>query len=412
MLPLERRPLVTEVRLPRNVQFMYEHALARIEFEIGFAAKECTSDPFDPWAFQLDDDGSVKQLHERSAYAGFVDGKPTVYEQLIRPSYQGGEFNQTRSPNQFLTHWIYPYKGKFHPQMVRAILNIIHARPGDLVLDPFVGSGTTSLECQLLGIDSIGMDVSPLCVMLTRVKTHSYAHLAAIRKAVEDIRSSGVEHPDQLRSSDFRPRAVADFIEVAKMVTYSDMANRKRDPATYLHRNLHRMLVSAEAMAQAKRRFNLKFGKVRARRGDARDLSSAGLGDASVDAIVTSPPYSIALDYVKNDAHALRAMGYDLERLRQQFIGVRGKTKHEKLMAYNEDMKSSFAEMARVLKPGGRAVVVIGNATLDGTETTTTEEMVHWAAQYGLRLERKMPKIVWGLYNVVADEKILFFVRD
>ena len=30
----------------------------------------------------------------------------------------------------------------------------------------------------------------------------------------------------------------------------------------------------------------------------------------------------------------------------------------------------------------------------------------------GLRLERKMPKIVCGLYNVVADEKILFFVRD
>ena len=403
---------MTDVRIPRNVQFMYEHALARIEFEIGFAAERAESERFDPWAFHLDLNGSAEQLRERSAYAGFVEGTPSVYEQLIKPGYQGGEFNRTRSVNQFLTHWIYPYKGKFHPQMIRAILNIIHAKPGDLVLDPYIGSGTSALECQLLGIDCIGVDVSPLCVMLTRVKMHSHEHVAAIREAVDSIRKAGLDHPDQLDPNQFRPRAVADFIQIARMVTYSDMAKRKRDPATYLHRNLSRMLVSVEAMAEAKRRFKLKFGKVTARRGDARDLASAGLSDGSVDAIVTSPPYSIALDYVKNDAHALEAMGYDLEQLREEFIGVRGEGKHDKLERYDEDIRASFAEMARVLKPGGRAVVVIGDATLNGTETTTTDEMVEWAADRGLRLERTMPKIVWGLYNVVADEKILFFVRD
>ena len=82
------------------------------------------------------------EVLNRSAYAGTLDGRPTVYAELIRPRYQGGEFNRTRSVNQYLTHWIYPYQGKFHPQMARALLNIAGAREG-WVLDPYLGSGTT-----------------------------------------------------------------------------------------------------------------------------------------------------------------------------------------------------------------------------------------------------------------------------
>ncbi|RLI86490.1 MAG: hypothetical protein DRP01_04160 [Archaeoglobales archaeon] len=48
------------------------------------------------------------------------------------------------------------------------------------------------------------------------------------------------------------------------------------------------------------------------------------LNDESVDGIITSPPYSIALDYVKNDEHALKEMGYNIQKLRDMFIGVRG----------------------------------------------------------------------------------------
>ena len=151
---------MTRVRLPRNVQFIYEHALARSEFELGFSAMRLRVDPADPWEFEFSVNGGAEQLVSRSAYAGSVDGGPSVYEQLTRPSYQGGQYNQTRSVNQYLTHWIYPYKGKFHPQMVRAILNIIHAQPGSLILDPFMGSGTTALECQILGINVVGVDVS------------------------------------------------------------------------------------------------------------------------------------------------------------------------------------------------------------------------------------------------------------
>ena len=84
------------------------------------------------------------------------------------------------------------------------------------------------------------------------------------------------------------------------------------------------------------------------RTGDARALD---LPDESVDGIVTSPPYSIALNYVKNDEHALEAMGYDLNELSEDFIGVRG-TGKRRFQIYDEDMQVLAREMQRELRPG------------------------------------------------------------
>jgi len=57
--------------------------------------------------------------------------------------------------------------------MIRALLNIIGLKEGDIVFEPFSGSGTTALEAQLLGINFIGIDISPLCVLQGKVKTKS-----------------------------------------------------------------------------------------------------------------------------------------------------------------------------------------------------------------------------------------------
>jgi len=276
------------------------------------------------------------------------------------------------------------------------------------VLDPFVGSGTAALECQLLGIDFVGIDVSPLCVLLSRAKTGSWRWLEEIRRAANEVITKGMIHPDNLHTCQFAPEEVKDFFEIARMVTYSDVSRRDRDAKRYLVKNIQNMLESVEAMNDAKRRFDLQFGNVVAKEGDARDLRQANIADDSIDAVVTSPPYSIALDYVKNDEHALEAMGLDTKLVRKRFIGVRGRGARDKLALYAEDLKQSFAEMRRVLKPGAPAVVVIGNATVDGKEVQTTDHMARWAAEIGLTVERVMPKIAWGLYGVVADEKIIF----
>ena len=399
---------MTLIKLPRNVQFMYEHQLARVEGRsLGFQGWDPDED--DPWQVRVNVDGTAADVLRRAAYVGDLDGESTVYAELIRPQYQGGLFNRTRSVNQYLTHWIYPYRGKFHPQMVRALLNIVGARPGSRILDPYVGSGTTALEASLLGVDSVAVDISPLCVILTRVKTRSVEALVELRTCVGALLELDVLDPLDPSIARHRNPIVADFVEVARMTTFSDVARRRRDGRASLRKNLRAMLDSVEAHAQALSRFGIEPGAVSVTCGDARDLRAAGLEDATVDAVVTSPPYSIALDYVKNDDHAFEALGVNPDALRHQMTGVRGGSAKEKLALYNADMREMFHEVARVLRPGAKAAFVIGDATVDRTEYTTTQDMAGWAVAAGLERERELRKTVYGLYSVMKDEKILVF---
>ena len=388
---------------------MYEALLARIEARC-LGCEHWKQDNDNPWLVDVRVNGAATDVVvNRAAYVGTLDGNATVYDQLIQPKYQGGIFNRTRSVNQYLTHWIYPYRGKFHPQMTRALLNIVGVGPGSLVLDPYVGSGTTALEASLLGIDCIGVDVSPLCVLLTRVKSRSARAIRRLRSRVQAVLNEGDIDPRDASIAQDRNPIVVDFFQAARMVALSDMARRQRDGQVALRKNLLAMLESVEAHASALRRFKITPGRVSAVLGDARELGAAGVKDASVDAVVTSPPYSIALDYVKNDDHALEALGIDVAALRREMTGVRGRGPKDKLALYNEDMQRMFREVARVLKPGARAAFVIGDATVDRREHTTTKEMGDWAVEAGLEREREIPKIVFGLYNVMLDEKILVF---
>jgi hypothetical protein len=96
-------------------------------------------------------------------------------------------------------------------------------------------------------------------------------------------------------------------------------------------------------------------------------------------------------------------------RLREKMTGVRGRGAHQKMAHYNADMKLVFQQVATALKPGGSAAFVVGDATVDRREITTTGDMTEWAETAGLRLERNIRKIVFGLYSVMTDERILVF---
>jgi hypothetical protein len=71
-------------------------------------------------------------------------------------------------------HRLHPYLGKFVPQLAEVFLRR-YARRGDLVWDPFAGSGTTLVEANALGMRAAGCDISAFNCLLTRVKTATYA---------------------------------------------------------------------------------------------------------------------------------------------------------------------------------------------------------------------------------------------
>ncbi len=71
-------------------------------------------------------------------------------------------------------HDFHEYRGKFFPQLVRSILNITHVEVGATVLDPFSGSGTTLAEATSTGMKTIGTDMNPLSVLVSKAKTEIY----------------------------------------------------------------------------------------------------------------------------------------------------------------------------------------------------------------------------------------------
>jgi tRNA G10 N-methylase Trm11 len=299
--------------------------------------------------------------------------------------------------------------------MIRALLNIISLKEGDIVFEPFSGSGTTALEAQLLGIDFVGIDISPLCVIQGRVKTDSIYVLDEILKLKNEIILKFMPNLFDTETNYYKlikgitsDKRVTNFYNMARLLAVSDNSRRERDFRTSFIKNLNLMLASVKDFIEIKKRLNLKLGNVKIEIGDSRDVK---LSNNSVDGIITSPPYSIALDYVQNDAHSLEDLGFDVSRMRKDFIGVRG-TGRSRVELYNADMEKSYSEMYRVLKPNKYAVIVIGNATYEGKEVKTVEFTIKYMESLGFKLIKNINKIIFGLYNVMKKENILIFKKE
>src|SRR5438034_10299275 len=83
-------------------------------------------------------------------------------------------FEEGQYSTGYATHGLFPYRGKFHPQLIKGILNAMDMKPGDRVLDPMMGSGTTLVEAVLMGINAVGCDVSPFCRFMAEAKLDGF----------------------------------------------------------------------------------------------------------------------------------------------------------------------------------------------------------------------------------------------
>ena len=91
-------------------------------------------------------------------------------------------------------HRLHPYKGKFIPQLVEYFLDSrldefkqeACFMPGDIVLDPFSGSGTTMVEASELGIHAIGIDISAFNAMIANIKVSRF-DLADVTREMDRI---------------------------------------------------------------------------------------------------------------------------------------------------------------------------------------------------------------------------------
>ncbi len=291
----------------------------------------------------LDQSASLLRLSSTTLSAHATDDVPTLkngHRALV---------------HTYLTHGLHAYKGKFYPQLVRALVNYAGVSSG-VVLDPFCGSGTAMLEAFLIGLRGIGVDLNPLAAFIARTKAavllsepkemeialgglqrlvlakpsprrakqydlpneeylsawFDLATLQRLRYArwcideaipagpVRDmclvvlsnqIRDSSLQRPGQLRI--YRRANPPDTHDLLQRFVAQV---RRTATATYIYHRLKSVVPLGETAPAILV-------------GDARDLAGANdvalKGSRRVDIVVTSPPYATALPYLDTDRLSL-----------------------------------------------------------------------------------------------------------
>jgi len=352
----------------------------------------------------------------------------------------------------YLNHYMHPYKGKFHPKMVRALLNYIYPEEKGTVLDNFAGSGTLLVEAGYLGLNSLGVEINPLSVLMSNVKCQSikipsdklriairdYIEIVKVevlyfekvcsgqtllyeskldfakikdeaKQAIREMRDKNIElmssvvekiiiAREVLRS--FDDDAIREFLLLSLSGAISDVARRtKNDFVDVLRARLKNLYLRIYLFHKLNDVLKIEVGDSQTYVADTRDMKA--FESESVDGIVNSPPYSTALDYIKNDYPQLILLKLvnSMEELGRDMMGnprinydkneliklVRDSTKDPLKMSnvahkyvdvllnggrrdaglrvykFFVDMLQALQEMKRVMKTGARCAIIIGN---------------------------------------------------
>lgn len=358
-------------------------------------------------------------------------------------------FTIREEPSLYLTHYMHPYKGRFHPKMVRALLNYVYPKEKGLVMDNFAGCGTLLVEATWMGLDSIGIEINPLSVLMSNVKCYSLSLSPEELKRIIDKylrelhesllsyekQSTGLvllfapkydrdiiekrkkEVPAIIKSMLKRSNVVdeiliahelikkvenkeiRDFLLLALSGTISDLVRRRRAEFFEVFSDrLKDLYLRIYTFHKLNRVLKIRLGKSKTYVADARNMST--IDNETIDAIVTSPPYSTAIDYIKNDYPQLVLLNLaDISWLEANMIGnpnlkayptslygeIRennpeyaklpssakeaitilkryGREKQAlRVYKFFKDMYLALKEMHRVMKKGSKCVIIIGN---------------------------------------------------
>lgn len=255
-------------------------------------------------------------------------------------------------------HGIHEYRGKFFPQLVRALVNCAGLKKGAIVADTMCGSGTTLVEAALSSCTALGLDMNPLSILMSRTKcellreNHQSLNNAyeRIRVRLQNLnaRSGQFEWLHSLPPSDqqylrkwFSEKVLTDLEHIAAAIqriedsternffwlALSNILRRvscqkdddlriRRDTRTTLGLDVITLYLDevsrslCSVVAFLFECYDEQVGRTVVLEGDAR-VADVALHDwrRKVDAVITSPPYATALPYLDTDRLSLLYLG-------------------------------------------------------------------------------------------------------
>lgn len=410
-----------EIKLFNDARQLYELQLAKMEFLNFF--------------------NDLDEFTRRAAYFEEILGNKS-WHYFISSVKGKGQIGHT---NQYMTHWFYPYKGKFHGQMIKALINFSNAREKDVVLDPYLGSGTTLIESSLLGLPGWGVEINPALAIVSQIKldalsidypefsrsltpaliNEAFKYFRGLKVPENSIKPTVEEHLnakellDLLWDSYFPHSVLHDlplewrnilmlmYLHALSDYTYLKGTKKEKSLQEFFRIDLQDYLKTLKGTYSVINNLGIELGDYKVLIGSTLELP---YGNDSVKAVITSPPYSIALDYIKNDEHLLKYFGIDISALRGQMIGLKGKGK-EKVILYEQDLKRSVEEMLRVLRPGGWAVIVLGDISINGTRTNFKDKILGWGEEFGCSETFVLERAILGGFARLRFEYLIFLQK-
>jgi site-specific DNA-methyltransferase (cytosine-N4-specific) len=356
------------------------------------------------------------------------------------------------------THCFHAYPAMMIPQIARSLIEL-YGRRGGTLLDPFCGSGTALVEAKLAGMNSYGIDINPLALLLARAKTRildigeikresirlldrygqarakfrgtpdaelvpdffnlEYWFSAAVRRELAILRSQIF----QIKSLPVREFFLVAFSETARDTSYTRNGEFKlfRMPDELLSRykpdvpdvffgKVYRNLKGlSEFVRRAYRRAWVKVL-------DEDTRKQTSIPSASVDLVVTSPPYGdsrttvaygqfsrLSLQWLKLpwervreiDTHSLggrRIAQLDgVDRIRRlksllREVELLDKKRAVDVGSFFHDLHLCVLEISRTCRIGATACFVVGNRTVKGVTIPTDEILAQIAKRAGFGL--------------------------
>lgn len=352
---------------------------------------------------------------------------------------------------------IHPFPARMAPDLVDQ--SILSLNEGSKILDPMCGSGTTLRRSLEAGHLAHGWDIDPLAVKMSRVRCRRY-DVAKLSEALELV----MGHCRSMRDLDL---LFADCDETMKFASYwfADQqklelnalslaiddcypAGRYRD---FFHIALSRIIITKFKGASLawdishsrphKKKSENEFDVIEGFEKSARKLllhvknnpcprdAKISLqdcrkprGNGTYDAIITSPPYLNAIDYMRGHKFSLIWMGYsipELRKIRSSAIGSESQRKaladdnrlqriaaevchgrkvnqrtNRILIKYIDDCDQLMTALKTQLKPGGSLVFVLANSIQYGTKIRNDEIVKILATEKGFQLSDEKKRMI------------------
>jgi hypothetical protein len=333
-----------------------------------------------------------------------------------------------------LTHSIHRYSGKFIPQIARQAIDLL-TEPDHLILDPYAGSGTTLLEAMLAGRRAVGIDISPLAVLISRTKVtpidHGALHelwraaatipfdrlagglgIQRVAGAAETAGPLGFDDPyfekwfsEEALASLSAIRIFADQLEDQRLrnVTLVAMSDILRK-VSRAHQGFPNVMFDRRRVANASVRteFLGRLKSIIAAVGELYEATRllpaltaptvvlgraehAHVADGEVDAVISHPPYIGSVPYAEYGQLSLKWLGSDPKDLDAKLTG--GKRQSKDVVArFREGYEGMLRASANAIKPDGKIFLLTGNPTVKGEVVDLAAMTSEIAARIGLSL--------------------------